>query len=858
LSASSRSIFESLFRSLVCLIFSASLHVFAAPTTTTLAITSTGGAVTTVPSENPVTLIATVNNEMGEVTSGRVNFCDATATYCADIHLKGTAQLTNAGTASITFFPGLGNHSYKAIFLGTSNNSASSSSPGSLTVSGKLPTSTTIAQSGTTNNYTLTATTTGIGSLTSSPTGTISFIDSTNANQVLAAPDVSAPTPALNFVTSSSFSTDSPANLGVTADFNGDGKADIAISAEGAFSVLLGNGDGTFTVTAVPPAALILPLASGDFNEDGKIDLVVANSLNSMSILFGNGDGTFTAAANTVFNSAPSQVVVDDFNNDGHADLAVVIPGSIEDVIIVFLGNGDGTFTTVQPGFNPGHGAIIATGDFNKDGKRDIFNVASASGGEYVYLGNGDGTFTPGPNPNGLGLAGFHTSAVVADFNGDGIDDIAFTDLNPMTEIYLGKGDATFVAAPVLTLPGNPLQAAVGDFNGDGKADLSLNCTGCGTYVLLGHGDGTFTPQVASSVPNSSYLLIADVNDDGNSDTVLANSGNNAIASLISELTETVTATVSNLAVQGQGTHAVLASYSGDANYTSSASAPTSLVATTATSLTLSANPNNGTYLGEQTVLTATLTPASAQGQTSSGESITFYNDTAALGTAKLSNGVATLSFSLPQGQNSLKAVYSGDSALGPSTSNTVAVIVNPSPAVTVSATPTLTVPQSGSATDSLILTPSPGYVGTVQFRCNNLPTNATCSFSPASITFAANSPASVVVTIQTGVSIQAACMLPFYGTVNGKFGALAAIIWMPGLFTAILPFSRRIFGSKIYKAIPLLVLCVLCTLLTACSGGSSPGPQNIETPPGTYTIQLVISGSNGLSQNAALNVTVQ
>ena len=110
------------------------LHAQATVTTTTLAVTSAGNPVSTVTAGTVVTLTATVKAGITAVTPGQVNLCDATAAHCTDIHLLGTAQLTSAGTAAFKFIPGTGSHSYKAVFLGTSADAASSSSVSTLSV----------------------------------------------------------------------------------------------------------------------------------------------------------------------------------------------------------------------------------------------------------------------------------------------------------------------------------------------------------------------------------------------------------------------------------------------------------------------------------------------------------------------------------------------------------------------------------------------------------------------------------------------------------------------------------------------------------------------------------------------------
>src|SRR5271154_4151461 len=100
-----------------------------APTITTLSVTSRGNAVATVAPGSVVTLTATVTVGGSPTTPGQVNFCDATAKYCTDIHLLGTAQLTANGTAALKSRPGVGSHSYQAVFLGNGSNATSSSAP---------------------------------------------------------------------------------------------------------------------------------------------------------------------------------------------------------------------------------------------------------------------------------------------------------------------------------------------------------------------------------------------------------------------------------------------------------------------------------------------------------------------------------------------------------------------------------------------------------------------------------------------------------------------------------------------------------------------------------------------------------
>ena len=178
-------------------------------TTTTLAMTSGGSPVTSVSAKTAITLTATVTANGAVESPGQVQFCDASATYCTDIHLLGLAQLNAAGVATLTFIPGVGTHHYYAQFLGTTAGAtkvlASSSAAVTLTVSGTYATTNLLLASGAPGSYTLNATVTGPQS--TGPGGTISFVDKTNANYVLATTSLVSSTVGVNFTQTANTAT---------------------------------------------------------------------------------------------------------------------------------------------------------------------------------------------------------------------------------------------------------------------------------------------------------------------------------------------------------------------------------------------------------------------------------------------------------------------------------------------------------------------------------------------------------------------------------------------------------------------------------------------------------------------------
>jgi len=359
----------------------------------------------------------------------------------------------------------------------------------------------------------------------------------------------------------------------VSADFNGDGKLDLAVANYGDsnVSVLLGNGDGTFqdaqnSATSWYP----LSLAVGDFNEDGKLDLGTANAYD-VSVLLGNGDGTFQAPTNLSVAAYPSSVAVGDFTGDGKLDLGVTSNYyyywyGYYGYANVLVGNGEGDFsgpaiTWLGYGYQSGTTAADLDGDsidelvtlnadwsqlniFKSDISGNLAYSAGYSTGYYpwsvsagdmdgaggtdlvtanfwgnsvdVLLGDGAGGFTGAGSFDNGGSAG---AVMIGDFTGDGQPDVAATSYSSdEVNVLYGTGAGTLSPPAHFATGSGPFSAASGDFNGDGALDVATgNYNGGGVSVLLNDNNLPWPPPPPPPPPTA-YISDAWVTE-GNTGT---------------------------------------------------------------------------------------------------------------------------------------------------------------------------------------------------------------------------------------------------------------------------------------------------------------------------------------------------
>jgi Big-like domain-containing protein/VCBS repeat protein len=503
-----------------------------------------------------------------------------------------------------------------------------------------------------------------------------------------------------------------PKTSALVADFNGDGFPDIIVPDDNfSFVYLQGYGDGTFRAAQdyYSPVsdsgwAYATTIASGDFNNDGYPDLVIGECCDNtvgVTVFLSNPNGSLQPGVNYGSGGNLEGVVVADFDGDGNLDFAT--SDFQNNLVQVFFGHGDGTFTASSPVSTGGTGSFVTvTGDFNQDGHPDLAVVNSNSTNitVSVLLNNGTGGFLPAVVYTVSNTVGNGNDIVAADVNNDGILDLVVTGQNNpgLLAVLLGNADGTFQTANTLSFAYNYLgNMALGDLDGDGKLDLAVavddNSVGTGLAIAKGNGDGTFQPAVLFSTTTQDVSLnppapgdvkMLDLKGNGKLDViysnlsygtigVLYNTGNPFGTGMFYDPVEyPAGGDVHSLVLADVNQDGAVDVVAADNDY---AGATVLLNGSgSASSLSSSANP----AVASQYLTFTSSVAATVRGITAVPTgSVTFFDGSTSLGVATMINGVAVWGISsLAVGTHSITAQYGGDSNFHSSTSTVYSEVI--------------------------------------------------------------------------------------------------------------------------------------------------------------------------------------
>ncbi|MBB5059559.1 hypothetical protein HDF16_004285 [Granulicella aggregans] len=580
---------------------------------TQMSLTASSATVTNL---TPVTVVATLAVGTTPATTGSVNFLD-NGKPIAQIPVVGLTPAAGAVTGTATLVTRLtpGTHVIVGIYSGAGNvlHPTGGAAP-AITVTAAQQTVTTsisaINDAATPANYDVTALVVA-GGITA-PTGTLTLQETSlgvSVGNVALDPNkaVSGPSPEV------AVTTGNQTGLIVTGDFNGDGIPDFAATSPNLATQLMvsiGVGDGTFkpavgsVVSTDPTLTSAYGLVAGDFNADGVADIAVTFATsNTMVVMLGNGDGTFHPGQTLSIppiGAAPSStlgnMVTADFNSDGIQDIALFNGGNYVGNIEVFFGVGDGSFghtPTIIPSIgdydsgNAPDGLVV--GDINNDGKPDLVAFIQTDGEVATFLGNGDGTFQGELTyPSGS----LTTFGALGDVNHDGFPDIVAPNrADQNISVFLNNQDGTFASPntykaasiddPQQYYYPEPFSVALADMNNDGDMDVVIANNHINQVsILYGKANGSFqqyTPKLINTAPGPFQVLVSDLNGDGTPDILVEEPTSGTIGAMLNG--QTWTTTILNVLLYGAATEmeTMTATYSGDSVNLASTSAPLTL-----------------------------------------------------------------------------------------------------------------------------------------------------------------------------------------------------------------------------------------------------------------------------------------
>lgn len=702
---------------------------------------------------------------------------------------------------------------------------------------------------------------------------------------------VSTPTVSMVFNLANLPASPGPQAL-AAADFNADGKLDLAVANAGAgtVSILLGNGDGTFAPRVDYPAgAQPVALVAGDFNGDGIPDLAVADQTgNTVSVLLGVGGGVFGPATMYPTGNGPAAIATGDFNGSGALDL--VVANRFDNTVSILQGKGNGVFNAhVDYAAGQAPDALVVS-DFNSDGKLDLAVGNDFYGGTVsVMLGNGDGTLqAPVTYATGDTVA-----LAAADFNRDGkLDLLALNNQQQSLSVLLGNGDGTFQPAVVNPLQcqasrsttGNggtncelhagPTGLVLADLNGDGSVELAITNSNSGTVSILdGLGNGTFAFGAVDylTAPNPWGVVAGDFNGDGAIDLAVAALASNAVSVLMQSAVPIFSSTSLNLGnvpvtgnamqtltvINGGSAPLVISAVSTSGSFSQTNNCGTPLASGASCSITVTFSPQSiGPVTGVLGI--ADNVPGSPQmislSGTGVGDVTVNLSNTAVTGGNALSSNTIILAAPAPAGgavvslASSNPAVASvpasvtvaqGSTISPPFTINTTGVATNTTVTITASyggssASATLTVRVAGPGQ---VMLSKPSVISGLSLTGNVVVLNGQAPAGGTVVSLSSSNP--------TVAAVPSTVTVPAGSRTSAAFTIVAGFVTTATPVTITATFSSATATAAV-TVNPVTVASVMLTPTTII-GGSPVNPGNIVTlnapaPPGGAVVTLASS----------------
>ncbi len=372
--------------------------------------------------------------------------------------------------------------------------------------------------------------------------------------------------------------TVSNAVMVIMGDFNGDTKLDLAVALQSIlkFSILINNGNGTFA----PPIFYSIgsfgtsSIAASDLNMDGFLDLVTTE-VDSINVLLNFGNGTFLPYKSYVIGAtSTSQIAVGDINGDGKPDLAVSSIWATTYDLNVFINQGSGTFAPVVQYQTTGVNGQTVIADFNNDGMNDVAttNVFGTAGYPtyyrvMVFRNKGSGVLD-NYNPSSYAVNYTPFALATGDLNNDGKTDMAVASNFNSNKVTTLLNNGCGFNSDYTTNGGAVYVSEIGDLNNDGKLDVTV-ANHFGASVYLNTGNGLFSPVVNYTVPMSAGsfgvqdVALNDINGDGYLDIAVSNYSASQLSLLINNGNGTFSTPV-NYTVSGYAQNVVLKDLNGD------------------------------------------------------------------------------------------------------------------------------------------------------------------------------------------------------------------------------------------------------------------------------------------------------